>query len=131
MPDTSNPPAIRMPGMEMPKKRMMKLPPNRKPVRIITMKMQPRLTCCARRASESPSVIASSTEADAAGLITGRSAMTVPRMSCQKWDMGSCFWVMGYGRWAMVFGVCQLGGRTQNRKPRTQTQNSKLKILSP
>jgi len=35
-----------MPGMEMPKKRMMKLPPNRKPVRIITMKMQPRLTCC-------------------------------------------------------------------------------------
>ena len=37
IPETSTPPAMRMPGMEMPKKRMMKLPEKRQLTKMTTM----------------------------------------------------------------------------------------------
>src|SRR6185312_52794 len=49
--------------------------------------MQAMRSWCSCRARVSPSVIARNVGAAASGLMIGSSAMTVPRISCQKWEM--------------------------------------------
>ena len=84
MPATISPPAIRSPGIEIPKKPMINDPPTRNVTSTATMKTQAARSWPRRRCGVMRSVSARKAGADAGGLVTGSRARTVPMTSSPK-----------------------------------------------